>query len=79
MSGSFFEELGIPDPHVNLEVGSGTQAEQTARIMERYEALLNAPEHIESELQEGAKKARALSQPFLQELRKAVGISAISM
>ena len=40
MSGSFFEELGIPDPDVNLEVGSGTQAEQTARIMERYEALL---------------------------------------
>ena len=40
MSGSFFEELGIPDPDVNLEVGSGTQAAQTARIMERYEALL---------------------------------------
>ena len=40
MSGSFFEELGIPDPDVNLEVGSGTQAEQTGRIMERYEALL---------------------------------------
>ncbi len=40
MSGSFFEQLGIPEPHVNLEVGSGTQAEQTARIMERYEALL---------------------------------------
>lgn len=40
MSGSFFEQLGIPKPHVNLEVGSGTQAEQTARIMERYEALL---------------------------------------
>ena len=40
MSGNFFEELGIPDPDVNLEVGSGTQAEQTARIMERYEALL---------------------------------------
>ena len=40
MSGSFFEELGIPDPDVNLEVGSGTQAEQTARIMERYESLL---------------------------------------
>ncbi|RPD91730.1 UDP-N-acetylglucosamine 2-epimerase (non-hydrolyzing) [Aureibaculum marinum] len=40
MSGSFFEELGIPDPDINLEVGSGTQAEQTARIMERYEALL---------------------------------------
>ena len=40
MSGSFFEQLGIPEPHVNLEVGSGTQAEQTGRIMERYEALL---------------------------------------
>lgn len=39
MSGSFFEQLGIPEPHINLEVGSGTQAEQTARIMERYEAL----------------------------------------
>jgi len=40
MSGSFFEQLGIPEPDVNLEVGFGTQAEQTARIMERYEALL---------------------------------------
>ena len=40
MSGNFFEQLGIPEPHVNLEVGSATQAVQTARIMERYEALL---------------------------------------
>ncbi len=40
MSGNFFEQLGIPEPNVNLEVGSGTQAEQTARIMERYEELL---------------------------------------
>ena len=40
MSGSFFEELGIPQPHINLEVGSGTQAEQTARIMQGYERLL---------------------------------------
>lgn len=40
MSGNFFEQLNIPEPDVNLEVGSGTQAEQTARIMERYEALL---------------------------------------
>jgi UDP-N-acetylglucosamine 2-epimerase (non-hydrolysing) len=40
MSGDFFTQLGIPEPHVNLEVGSGTQAEQTAAIMQRYEALL---------------------------------------
>jgi len=40
MSGNFFEQLGIPEPTINLEVGSGTQAEQTARIMERYEAVL---------------------------------------
>lgn len=40
MSGDFFTQLGIPHPHVNLEVGSGTQAEQTAAIMIRYEKLL---------------------------------------
>jgi len=40
MSGAFFEQLGIPEPHMNLESGSGTQSEQTARIMIRYEELL---------------------------------------
>lgn len=40
MSGDFFMQLGIPEPDVNLEVGSGTQAEQTAAIMIRYERLL---------------------------------------
>ncbi|MSR44632.1 MAG: UDP-N-acetylglucosamine 2-epimerase (non-hydrolyzing) [Phycisphaerales bacterium] len=40
MSGDFFTQLGIPAPHMNLEVGSGTQAEQTATIMTRYEKLL---------------------------------------
>jgi UDP-N-acetylglucosamine 2-epimerase (non-hydrolysing) len=40
MSGDFFTQLGIPAPHVNLEVGSGTQAEQTAGIMVGYEKLL---------------------------------------
>lgn len=42
MSGSFFEQLGIPDPDVNLEAGGGTQAEQTAKIMIGYEKLLLA-------------------------------------
>lgn len=40
LSDSFFEQLGIPLPDVNLEVGSGTHAEQTAAIMTRYERLL---------------------------------------
>jgi UDP-N-acetylglucosamine 2-epimerase (non-hydrolysing) len=40
MSGDFFLQLEIPPPDVNLEVGSGTQAEQTAAIMIRYEKLL---------------------------------------
>lgn len=40
MSADFFEQLGIPEPDVNLECGSGTQAEQTATIMTRYERLL---------------------------------------
>lgn len=40
MSGDFFAQLNIPEPDVNLEVGSGTQAEQTCAIMVRYEKLL---------------------------------------
>lgn len=37
MSDTFFEELNIPKPDVNLGVGSGTQAEQTAGIMVAFE------------------------------------------
>lgn len=40
MSGSFFEQLGIPLPDINLEAGSGSQSEQTAKIMMGYESLL---------------------------------------
>ena len=40
LSGAFFEQLGMPEPDVNLEVGSGSQAEQTAAIMTRFESLL---------------------------------------
>lgn len=40
MSGAFFEQLAIPAPHVNLEVGSGSHASQTASIMIGYEKLL---------------------------------------
>ena len=40
LSGSFFEQLNIPQPDINLDVGSGTQAEQTGSIMIKYEKLL---------------------------------------
>jgi len=42
LSETFFEELGIPQPDVNLGVGSGTQAEQTAGIMIGFEKELMA-------------------------------------
>lgn len=40
MSQSFFRDLGIPEPHANLQAGSGSQAEQTASIMISFEKEL---------------------------------------
>jgi tryptophanyl-tRNA synthetase len=48
-----------------------------ARLSEprqRYDELLKAPDHIEQILKRGAVRAREYSAPFLQELRRAVGI-----
>ena len=42
MSDVFFEQLGLPHPDVNLEVGSASHAVQTARIMEGFERVLLA-------------------------------------
>ena len=42
MSGRFFRDLDIPAPDVNLEVGSGSHASQTAHIIERFESVLVA-------------------------------------
>lgn len=42
MSGSFFEELEIPEPDNNLECGGGSQAQQTANIMVAFEKELLA-------------------------------------
>ncbi len=39
MSDAFFRDLGLPKPHFNLEVGSGTHAEQTGGVMIAYEKL----------------------------------------
>ena len=40
MSDVFFEQLGIPAPDVNLAVGSGSHARQTAEIMTRFEPVV---------------------------------------
>jgi UDP-N-acetylglucosamine 2-epimerase (non-hydrolysing) len=40
MSDVFFQQLGIPAPDVNLAVGSGSHAVQTAEIMVRFEAVV---------------------------------------
>ena len=40
MSELFFRQLGLPAPDINLEVGSGTHAVQTARILEAFEPVV---------------------------------------
>jgi UDP-N-acetylglucosamine 2-epimerase (non-hydrolysing) len=40
LSGNFFSDLGLPQPNVNLQVGSGSHAQQTAEIMKRLEPVL---------------------------------------
>jgi UDP-N-acetylglucosamine 2-epimerase (non-hydrolysing) len=40
LSDIFFRQMGIPEPDVNLEVGSGTQAWQTAEILRKIEPIL---------------------------------------
>jgi UDP-N-acetylglucosamine 2-epimerase (non-hydrolysing) len=40
LSKIFFEELAIPRPDIELEVGSGSHAHQTAEIMKRFEPVL---------------------------------------
>jgi UDP-N-acetylglucosamine 2-epimerase (non-hydrolysing) len=42
MNHQYFEALGIPQPDINLEVGSGSHAIQTAEVMRRFEPVLDA-------------------------------------
>jgi UDP-N-acetylglucosamine 2-epimerase (non-hydrolysing) len=41
MNSQYFRALAIPDPDINLEVGSGSHAVQTAEIMRRFEPVLD--------------------------------------
>jgi UDP-N-acetylglucosamine 2-epimerase (non-hydrolysing) len=40
MSGTFFDELDLPPPDFNLEVGSGSHTQQAARVMDRFEPVV---------------------------------------
>jgi UDP-N-acetylglucosamine 2-epimerase (non-hydrolysing) len=40
MSAGFFRDLGIPEPDLNLEVGSGSHAVQTAEVMKAFEPVV---------------------------------------
>jgi len=51
---------------------------ELAPARERYEALINAPAEIEEILQAGSEKARAISQPLMEEVRHAVGIRPLA-
>ena len=42
MKTAFFDQLGIPEPDIDLEVGSGSHSQQTAEIMRRFEPVLEA-------------------------------------
>ena len=42
MSAAFFQDLGMPPPDIDLGIGSGTHAEQTARVMLAFEPVLNS-------------------------------------
>ena len=42
LSRVFFDELGIPEPHVNLNAGSGSHAQQTAAIISAFEPVVLA-------------------------------------
>lgn len=48
MSKLFFDDLEIPKPDIDLGIGSGTHAEQTAEIMRRFEPVLlkERPDYI---------------------------------
>ncbi len=48
MSKFFFDDLGLPKPDINLEVGSGSHASQTAEIMTSFEEVLleHRPDYI---------------------------------
>jgi tryptophanyl-tRNA synthetase len=74
--------------HAELAAGMGW-GDAKKRLCERieqemgplrahYEDLMSHPDRIEEILQDGARKARAIATPFIQELRQAVGLRSLA-
>ena len=55
----------------------GRIEQEIAPLRERYDTLMARPDEIEDALREGAKKARAIAQPRLEVMRRAVGLGAL--
>lgn len=72
MDGVFFQELGLPAPHTNLEVGSGTQPYQIATILAGFEPLL-AKERPDVVLVEGDTNSVLAAALCAQKMGIAVG------
>ena len=47
-------------------------------MRQEYERLLAAPDHVENVLIEGAERARAITVPYMAEIRSAVGIRSLA-
>lgn len=68
---------GIGWGHVKQALFEAVNA-QLAEPREKYAELVQNPEFVEKTLLQGAEKARAQSRPFLEEIRKAVGIRSLT-
>ena len=47
-------------------------------MRQEYARLLEAPDHVEHVLQQGADKARAMTVPYMAEIREAIGIRSLA-
>lgn len=67
---------GIGWGHVKQELFEVINA-QIGPAREKYNELMQNPTYVEAELQQGAEKAREYSRPFLDKIRRAVGIAPL--
>ena len=85
MSQVFFDELDMPRPDVNLDVGSGFHAWQTAQIMQRFEPVLLdykpdwvfVPGDVNSTIACALVAAKLAGEYFCQAYSRSMGLEAV--